>query len=357
MTFNFSSPNRDRINYQLFNSANESIVYYNNIDRQEDNFIETVCVSSTECYRLKSYSYSIATTLEELTLNLTFNDKVLNDSLPGISDTSFGYSSVDKKIKQDSCDNFTICGMDLVDGTPERNVLNMITQFENIADFEDKSSPQYQALCWLLEDLKDPVNSTIIQRYVLAVMFYNNNGEQWINNTHWTSREDHCIWYGISCNNFNGVVSTLNLVANNLINPIPTIVGELTGLEHIDLRSNELVGPFPREFAKLQNLKRLNFSNNKLQGRIPSQIKHLTMLKELILSFNVFTGSLPSEMTNLIDLDTLDLSHNSFSGGISFAAYALINLTYVNVSNNLMRGEVGDLAPLKQLSEYYTKIN
>ena len=346
--FNFSSSLRDRIYYQLFNSANESIVYYDKLNREENNYIETVCISSTECYRLDSKSYPDSS-LSEVTLSVSFNNDMINDTLPGVSNTAFGYSAVDQAIRQDVCDSFTICGMNLQDGSYQRMALNMITEFASLTDFEDKSSPQHQALCWLLKEITGPVDSSIIQRYVLAVMFYSIDGDGWINNAHWTSGEDHCNWYGISCNK--GVVDQLNLVANNLMGALPTEIGELTGLEHINLSFNELVGPFPLDIVKLKNLKQLNLSNNKFQGSIPSEIKHLKIMKELILSFNELTGALPSEIGNLAEIEILDLSHNSFSGAAFDAIQNLTTLKELNLSNNLFRGEVEKLITLGELGK------
>ena len=348
--FNFSASLRDNIEYKLRNSANEQIVFYENVNLEEDNYIETICVSSTECYRLDSNSYSDSS-MSEITVAVSFNDNVINDTLPGISNTAFGYSAVDKTIRQDFCDSFTICGMDLKNGSYQRMALNMITEFASLTYFEDKSSPQHQALCWLLGEITGPVDSSIIQRYVLAVMFYSINGDGWTNNAHWTSGEDHCNWYGISCDNFKGVVSKLNLVANNLIGPLPTEISQLTGLEHINLSSNELVGPFPLDIAKLKNLKHLNLSNNKFQGSIHSEIKHLKIMKELILSFNQLTGTIPSEISNLAEIEVLDLSHNSFSGAAFDALHNLTTLKTVDLKSNLFRGEVGNLMTLKELGE------
>ena len=57
--------------------------------------------------------------------------------------------------------------------------------------------------------------------------------------------EDQCKWYGISCDNYDGIVSKLILPSNNLDGTLPTEIRELKGLEYVELRSNKLNGVFP----------------------------------------------------------------------------------------------------------------
>ncbi|KAL7207605.1 hypothetical protein ACSBR1_029537 [Camellia fascicularis] len=50
---------------------------------------------------------------------------------------------------------------------------------------------------------------------------------------------------------------------------IPTLLGNLTNLESLDLSSNELVGEIPQQLTRVKFLAVLNLSNNQLAGQIP----------------------------------------------------------------------------------------
>ena len=73
---------------------------------------------------------------------------------------------------------------------------------------EDVFSPQYQALDWLIHE--DPVvvsnglrdinaRSALVDRYILAVLYFSTNGGQWKNNQLYLSGSSVCDWWGIGC--------------------------------------------------------------------------------------------------------------------------------------------------------------
>jgi len=315
---------------------------------KNENYSNTVCVSSTDCYQLDSNSVGFLK-YSNLTFDILFNDETIIKNLPGTSTVKFGYYALDNTMKIDTCDDYEICGMQLINGT-KRAALNKITEFANLITLEDQSSPQHQALCWLLNDINENVsNAYIVQRYVLAVLFYTTNGENWNNNDYWKIDEDQCVWYGISC--LDGIVTKIDLSANNLNGILPSEISELKGLEYISLESNKLFGPFPSEMGKLQKLKELNLSNNKLDGTMTSTIKHLKLLKHLILSSNQFTASVPSEIGHLDMLETLDLSQNALSGDVADVIYNLTALRILNLSNNLFRGNTMKLANINNMGK------
>lgn len=69
--------------------------------------------------------------------------------------------------------------------------------FDGGAALEDEESPQYRALLWLANNanLQDYPEGKRIQRYVLAVLYYSMNGDDWVKNDGWLSDEDECSWY------------------------------------------------------------------------------------------------------------------------------------------------------------------
>lgn len=350
LIFNVSSQFRDYITLTLISdSEDETILYDSHINTENTNYIRTVCISSTDCYRLTSEMSRNSDSNEPAMLDLIFNNDTIIENLTVPSEVKFGYRK-NETLTQNYCDSYSICDMEIEYGSSERKALNMITKFEDIIILENSTTPQHKAICWLLKETVDEiVDSSIIQRYILAVIYFSTNGKQWENDSGWRIEKNECEWYGIECKIFDGVVSGLNLTANNLEGTLPTEIGELKGLDYIDLGSNRLKGFFPVEIAKLQNVRRINLSKNNFQGNIPSEIRHVKVLNELFLSSNQFTGTIPSEVGNLNKIKIMDLSHNSFTGDVDDVIYSLTALTNLNVSNNLFRGKVRKLKNTKHL--------
>ncbi len=107
-----------------------------------------------------------------------------------------------------------------------------------------------------------------------------------------------------------------SLSANNkgLNGTIPAELGDLAGLQQLNLAQNRLAGSIPAELGELVNLRMLDFSANRLTGRIPSQIGRLRDLRSLLLQGNEFTGVVPPELGGLHNLVEVDLSDNDLLG-------------------------------------------
>jgi hypothetical protein len=97
------------------------------------------------------------------------------------------------------------------------------------------SSPQYQALQWLSWEFG--LNSTysdrrVIQRWVMATMFYSLGGSQWTRYDNWLGGGHECTWFSANPTNY--------------CDPDGNVVG-------IDLTNNALVGTIPDEISLLSN--------------------------------------------------------------------------------------------------------
>lgn len=104
--------------------------------------------------------------------------------------------------------------------------------FDGGAALHNASSPQSMALEWLLQDSVNATNVyedwRLIQRYVLAVLYYSTSGENWKESEKWLSRENECTWFTRSpadeipvCRKTDGRYLHIVLEGNGLSGTIP----------------------------------------------------------------------------------------------------------------------------------------
>ncbi|KAJ0928053.1 putative protein kinase RLK-Pelle-LRR-XII-1 family [Helianthus annuus] len=157
-------------------------------------------------------------------------------------------------------------------------------------------------------------------------------------------------------------LSTLSLYTNSLSGPIPSELGKLRNLQTLDLGNNSITGIiFVQLIGDLANLQLLGVFNNLLEGWIPPSIGHLKELQVLDLSQNQISGIIPREIGNLLKLQTLQLFENSLSGNIPTEIVHCKNLTLLNLYSNKLTGsipgEIGNLQGLQFLRLYDNHLN
>ena len=217
--------------------------------------------------------------------------------------------------------------------------------YEYLEDIHNNNtqSPQYRAVQWLAKErselLMENNNVTsvtlpydpedvedVIQRYVMAVLYYATLGEEWTEPLFFLSPHHHvCQWrnrksiisssnnilrFGIECNEEKHIVR-IDMTANHLEGTIPQELSALTNLKVLDLAQNELSGDLPTEIARLTNLEILDLSNIRLTGQVPEEWTRLSHLERLHLQVNYLSGSVPTgfcefEMSSGIWADCLD---------------------------------------------------
>ena len=84
----------------------------------------------------------------------------------------------------------------------------------------------------------------------------------------------------------------------------------------------------------------MDLSSNKFEGEIPELIGNLKGIQLLNISNNLLTGSIPSSLEKLTALEALDLSQNKLSGEIPPQLTQLTFLAFFNVSNNHLMGPI-----------------
>ena len=192
------------------------------------------------------------------------------------------------------------------------STIALIHSRSSSTSFSDLSSPQSQALDWILADLYSSdglSDDRLVQRFALATVSFTSDVI-----LDPLEPLNECDWYGNSLHcSPESVVERLDLSGLAIMGRIPIGIGLLINLAHLDLSYNELTGPLPSEFALLTQLERLFLWDNQLTGSFPSEFGHLTKLTDLLLSFNELTGSLPSELALLTQLTYLRLHGNELT--------------------------------------------
>ena len=203
----------------------------------------------------------------------------------------------------------------------------------------------------------------------------------------WSAERRLTSWTGVRVERVSGVqrVTALNLFSRGLNGVIPAALGELTGLQELDLALNRLTGPIPPELGRLTRLTRLTLSGNHLSGPIPgelgaigpsleslqlrgpqplpegvgltgvipAQLGNLTGLRSLVLPGHRLTGSIPPRLGRLANLTELYLSRNQLEGAIPTQLGALTNLNTLRLEDNRLSGvipsQLGDLPRLRRI--------
>ena len=203
-------------------------------------------------------------------------------------------------------------------------------------------------LGWAIEARTQDLAS---DKAALEALYNATGGANWTDNTNWLSSEPVGDWHGVSVTD--GRVTGLDLYDNQLTGTIPTELGNLANLLHLQLTRNQLTGSIPTELGNLANLESLWLNENQLTGTIPTQLGNLSSLQQLILENNQLTGSIPTQLGNLAKLQLLGLINNQLTGTIPTELGNLASLEWLSLNNNQLTGtiptELGNLSSLGYL--------
>jgi len=247
----------------------------------------------------------------------------------------------------------------------------------------DPSSPQYRAYEWAVK-LHPPTQQELdinpmrlIQRYVLAVLYYITNGSEWTDSTGWLDTHNECTWYATGsgtadptdledhnmCDSL-GRIYEINLRKNNLSGPFPTEVVLLSDtLTYMRFNGNNFTGTIPSTIfdgssgSYMTKLERFHIHWNSMTGTIPNIVgvdvdggggdnnddgngNGLPNLLSLRLGHNNFVGRIPWQLSGLSNLERLDIAANKLSGGIPFLLMDLSTLTDLDLSDNYLQGSI-----------------
>ena len=156
----------------------------------------------------------------------------------------------------------------------------------------------------------------------------------------WNGTTAITSWDGVTVAGVPPRVTKLQLRSRGLTGVIPPGLGELSGLQVLNLQLNRLTGGIPRELGGLSNLNALWIHENRLTGEIPAELGNLSNLIWMAVSDNELTGPIPSELGGLSDLSQLWLQGNRLSGGLPVELGGLRYMIILQLQDNLLSGPI-----------------
>lgn len=216
------------------------------------------------------------------------------------------------------------------------------------------NSTTFKALNWIIVDDEYQIRAdsrTLIQRYSLAKLYYELNGDDWnqcsnvisqnesnngdndenlhvhecvtattemgISGVPWLSPIPECEWAFIECSR-DEYVMEMRMVANGARGVISyDLVSGFPRLTKLSLRLNHLTGSIPTYLSEIRTLNTLNLYGNSFSGTIPEVLLTDALeLQYLNLGSNLLSGTISSNISNLKQLRFLRLSSNNITGTI-----------------------------------------
>jgi Leucine-rich repeat (LRR) protein len=246
--------------------------------------------------------------------------------------------------------------------TTDTRIFEVSTMIVNMGWAEGKAintanTPQWKAAQWLANDdpmqMKIEVVEELMNRYLLATIYFALGGENWDYDLNWLSAGSVCTWnsyfeskvgvkvqVGVSCHTGDSV-KEIFLPSMGLKGAMPSEIGLFFDLQDLNLFGNSVSGHLPESMKNLHDLRTLILHDNKFNGLLPSWISSLKSLKTLNVAENKLNGPLPSGMAALTGLETLVLEKNGFTGSLD-RLMGLSRLKGLYLGNNQFSGELSD---------------
>ncbi|CAJ1952944.1 unnamed protein product [Sphenostylis stenocarpa] len=156
---------------------------------------------------------------------------------------------------------------------------------------------------------------------------------------------------------------SLNLIANNLTESLPSILGNLSSgclkhsLQELDLTGNYITGNLP-DMSVFSSLKTLLLDKNDLNGKISEGVRLPSNLEVLSINSNSLEGGIPKSFGNACALRSLHMANNSFNCEFPtiihhLSGCARYSLEELYLEKNQMNGTLPDLSTFTSLKELY----
>ena len=167
--------------------------------------------------------------------------------------------------------------------------------------FKFSASPQVRAYNWLLSDPFLDVFSVdqMLQRFALMTLLMSIKIDKYIIDRSEMFGIHECQWNSLffPCNDQQELTGVWLDGVPGLNGTLANEIGMLSSLIIIDMSRNELLqGVLPSSIGEVTGLQVLNLEQNSLSGSLPYSLSSLTELEDLNLSNNLFVSTIPAEM-------------------------------------------------------------
>ncbi len=207
------------------------------------------------------------------------------------------------------------------------------------------STAYYQTWNWFAHE--DPLQMRvgvdddwrIIQRFLLAHLFFSLDGENWSIDGFLTE-EGECDWTGVRCDRAKVTVKGIDIHDAKLAGSLPSEFSQLSGIEWLVFSNNSLTGTIPEAWWNFEKLKLLNLSANEITGQLSPRLWKLTSLLSLDVDDNRLTGEIPEVSDDSSHLKLLKADSNLLNGTLPASLWNLHNMTHLSFKYNNLTGEL-----------------
>jgi len=183
----------------------------------------------------------------------------------------------------------------------------------------------------------------IVQRFAMAMIYCEFNGDNWLEGELWVSDLHECDWYtmiGVDPCSRAEEYQIIRNYGQQMRGTLPPEISMLTTLWELTLSDNLISGEIPSSYNQLTDLDTLSLSYNLLRGEIPDFMWKYDDMVYLDLGYNFFTGSIPDGIAESSPrLQDLFLENNNLGGSIP-EDFADINWKRLHLDNNNFVGTI-----------------
>ena len=219
---------------------------------------------------------------------------------------------------------------------------------------------EWLALEAILDDRDLALTPQLAQRFALLTIDYSlsaTTAEPTVLSVG-TVNEDECSWNGVTCED--SKVTGIKFGAMNLQGSLPTEIGMLSSLVHLDVSNNQVVGTIPEELYDLTRLEKIFLYENNLSGTISSRIINLWDLSHYHLGQNKLTGTIPSTMRSnsrgIYRIRYFNVYNNEMTGTLE-EGMRLRQMWYMDLGRNKFSGTLPSLAEFVRLRHLHLDFN
>lgn len=156
---------------------------------------------------------------------------------------------------------------------------------ENV--MQDPTSAEALAVEWLrVTGFQSNSDERIRQRFAVTALDLALGADVAIAGGH------ECSWPGVECNDASQVTHIV-WADQGLTGRLPSVLGLLTSLEHLDVAENAIIGTLPEALFALTELRNLYLFDNRIGGTLSESFAKLTKLRTFLAGNNRFSGPFP----------------------------------------------------------------